>query len=318
MLYINKLSTYITLCLIIMFIFQTGCNKDDTSSGFIPHPNPDTIPDDTLPEWHYGWHESMVGKILYTQRFSVPGEGFHDHLFVKNSSGTEEIDLPETIIYIDYGVEWSPDCSRITFGDWNNGLFVMDNDGANTAILYDEHACRSPSWSPDGSLIAFAAGHDRIVVLDPENGNYNSIIFPNAPWTIDWSPVGPEIAMGFGGGMSQPSLKVYNTVDSSITTLVSSIARYPVWSPNGEKIAYSVNSISSTRIYTVNKDGSDITLLIFFQDYHVSIYCLDIAWSPDSEMIAVAARDGIYIVKLSGEILTKLKNPECYNLDWQY
>ena len=145
----------------------------------------------------------------------------------------------------EYELDWSPNGRRIAFtgiGGYFSRLYAMNADGSNRRILTPGFSFEAsgPDWSPDGGRIAIthrdgsATPIDmEIWVVDPRNGSRDRL-----------SP------------------------ESSISD------RDPTWSPDGRKIALLrgpdkwTNCLncptvknSSTEIYVMNADGTDITRL---------------------------------------------------------
>jgi len=121
--------------------------------------------------------------------------------------------------------------------DKDQPLKLTEGPGSNSA----------PSWSPDGTEIAFTHTPDRKHCLGP-NANY------------------PE-KYCYASGV--PAVYKMNADGSEVTRLTHSpdIDFSPTWSPDGKKLAfvrkYSVgkSGIYKSGIYTMNSDGSDLTLL---------------------------------------------------------
>jgi|GEM_PF-2078912 len=141
---------------------------------------------------------------------------------------------------------WSPDGRRIAF-DTSDGIFVMDADGGNQALITGGNRAKAPTWSPDGRRIAFiGTGADFTESFDK-----------------NWS------------------LFVMNADGSSQTPLTFSACAHvpPVWSPDGSQIAFLSNEEDGKEnIFVVNDDGSNLTQLTFDG-------CYDFAWSPDGRYI---------------------------------
>ena len=99
--------------------------------------------------------------------------------------------------------------------------------------------------------------------------------------------------------------------DASIALLVSepyNMNCCAKWSPDGNKILYSVLGDNSENIYVVNSDGTNQVAVT----NDASFYNSDPSWSPDANYIVFSSnRDGdydIYIIKPDGSDLTKLTN----------
>jgi Tol biopolymer transport system component len=67
-------------------------------------------------------------------------------------------------------------------------------------------------------------------------------------------------------------------------------ARFPAWSPNGVKIAFT--SYADGEIYTMNADGSEQTRVTDASQFPQPLISVDPAWSPDGQKIAFAGMEG--------------------------
>lgn len=161
----------------------------------------------------------------------------------------------------------SPDGRRIAFNR-QDGLYVMDADGANTrrvaatgsAALY--YALSSPTWSPDGHRLALASAdedHHWTVVLSVDDATAPVILPPSG----------------------------------------SSLA----WSPDGNEIAFDApDQAGGSAVWTMAPDGSDRRQLA-----HVSAM-VTLAWSPDGKQLALAGPDGIAVMNADGSGLRKISS----------
>ena len=114
---------------------------------------------------------------------------------------------------------------------------------------------QSLSWSPDGSQIAFSAV------------------------TTDWRGEGYRIFVARADGSDAVRIDTGGKTDL-----------YPVWSPDGERIALASKHEGASDIYVMNPDGSALTRLT--SDPAIDSYP---TWSPDGSRIAFHSnRDGNY------------------------
>ena len=236
---------------------------------------------------------------------------------------------------------WSPDGKRIVFTSDRDGhfmnriptteIYVMDADGRNqqnlTNNLSDDS---SPSWSPDGKRIAFDSNREgrfnwEIYVIDADGGNLQRIT--NNPdddgWPDDrypsWSPDGKRIVfsarreehvenkfavtyeiyvMDVDGGNQH---RLTNNRNNELS---------PVWSPDGERIAFGSDRKGDWQnfdIYVMDADGGNQHRLT-----NNRIIDWNPSWSPDSERIAfVSRRDGngeIHVMDADGGNQQNLTN----------
>ena len=133
-----------------------------------------------------------------------------------------------------------------------------------------------PNWSQDGSKIVYTAapiggsgGQDEIWVMNANGANAHQV--------TDCSPKGWKCSSGdwhhiegdnrivysvssFGGSASQiRTIKANGTNDTFVRAVPAfTINKFPVWSPDGAKIAYLDVSPSwdEPEIYTINADGT--------------------------------------------------------------
>jgi hypothetical protein len=158
---------------------------------------------------------------------------------------------------------WSPDGTRIAFGQehvWPSSIYVSNADGSGLQRVGDGW---SPAWSPDGRRLAFAALRDG-----------QGAIFVTS---VD-DPTQPAIRIGFDRGQH----------DS------------PSWSPDGTRIAFISDWAAfdfAFDVYIANADGSgEVEQLTngFFGNQSnwptFTIYAQP-SWSPDGRSLAVVECD---------------------------
>jgi Tol biopolymer transport system component len=209
---------------------------------------------------------------------------------------------------------WAPDGERIAFvrhsvvEGWQD-ISVMNPDGTGlTRVIEPEYysvpgfglqssGVSSPTWSPRGDALAFtsctyecglyvqqlSAGSVRRLVAAP--GFPGGVAFGSS---AVWSPDGSRIAFfGYHGQLIGGddtdfySLRLANADGSGVTEIVPVTGANmdgATWSPDGTRIAFSMNS----DIYVVHADGSRMTRLTTYAFAEAP------AWSPDGTRIAYA------------------------------
>jgi Tol biopolymer transport system component len=175
----------------------------------------------------------------------------------------------------------SPDGARIAFTsvrDGNMELYVAPAVGGAPRRL-TRHLSRDayPVWSPDGTRLAFAS--DR-------HGDWNVYVMHlDAAWAADPAVLPPVTQLTFG---------VFED-----TT--------PVWSPDGERLAYVTYYRNNWNIFLMNADGSGAREALVY----VNARSIDPAWAADGRSIVFASdREGkqfdIYRASLETGDVTRL------------
>ena len=241
----------------------------------------------------------------------------------------------------DWNPSWSPDGKRIVFESRRDGhvmngiptaeIYVMDADGGNQRRLTNNPSSdSSPSWSPDGKRIAFDSNRDgpfnrEIYVIDADGGNLQRLT--NNPdddgWADDrypsWSPDGERIVFGArrDGHFENKFAVTYEIYvmdadgrNQRRLTENRNNDRYPVWSPDGKRIAFMADrkgNFEQFDIYVMDADGGNEQNLTQHRAWDWSP-----SWSPDGNRIVFdSRRDGngeIYVMDADGDNLQNLTN----------
>jgi TolB protein len=181
-----------------------------------------------------------------------------------------------------YGVAWSPDRARLAFiytssGNLNESeLHLINADGAQEISILGPGTFGNPAWSPDGVTLAFAKqfpdGTRRLMLLDATGQNLRELgVRSDWDWEAAWSPDGLRLA--FVSNCLKPScdsavsdLWVMNADGSGAHRLTAGVgidddAYSPVWSPDGEWIAFDMERNSIRDVYRIRPDGTNLERL---------------------------------------------------------
>lgn len=173
-------------------------------------------------------------------------------------------------------------------------LFVMTRLGAEQFIdtpgtLYSFGGV----WSPDGTTLAYFSSHPR---------NYSdiyTITFPDLivrnlteTETISesnplWSPDGTQLLYRLDGDLYLLDIE---TSDSQRLVDLSGTIEMPVWSPDGQSIAFYIRTwVGGSNVlsaYIISRDGKDLQQL----DVPLTINS-PVSWSPDSQRLTMTVED---------------------------
>jgi TolB protein len=238
----------------------TFVNPDGTGRTQIP-PDPDDV-HDTGAAWsadgkHLAFASSRESTWPHTEIFTVNADGSCSTRLTNAAAASGEPD-------------WSPDGRYIAF-QRGCKIFKMNADGTREIKLTTggcttlEGQSFHPRWSPDGSKILFDSyrtGNLEMFTMNPDGtGVVNLTNHGASDYNGDWSPDGTRILFfstrdtGFG------DIYVIEIESGQVTRLTDSSSgtehRDPVWSPNGQKIAF----LRGDGLYRMNADGSNETLI---------------------------------------------------------
>lgn len=212
-------------------------------------------------------------------------------------------------------------------------LHVVDINGLNDVLIEPFAAAVSvPVWSPDGTRIAFfkkgdekaGISKDSVFIVNTDGSGRRLVtteaVVPNDNYEgLDWSPDGSKIVCITQTGLESCELLVVtisNGMERTITADGTSKVM-PVWSPNGQKIAYMeaayAQSVPDVSLITVNADGSNKKQYDISAPGFIALYP---QWSPSSSLISFTEIDLSIIDETRGTLkVVNMSNGAITTLD---
>ena len=288
-------------------------------------------------------------------------------IYTMNSDGSELTQLTSNSDK-DSRARWSPDGSRIVFIRNDEKIWIMDSDGSNQQSIRDgEYA----DFSPDGQKLVFSDwggsawfSGNALFTYDFQDGKVSKLVNSGGDDSNpDWSPDGQRIvfASKYLSQIIDPILNAFlgrlgsTTVINLINAegepnrvkltedvviripplLQEKHANFPRWSPDGSKIVYQDDDISTPfplipvgrviykhRIYIMDADGNN-KIQLPPVNLNPGSEGLSPVWSPDGRYILFATQSNdatdIFIMNSDGSDVRPLTNSPGVNeypLDW--
>jgi Tol biopolymer transport system component len=209
--------------------------------------------------------------------------GYQQSLWVIRTNGADLHRLTHCGGCVDFKPEWSPNGHSIVFErqgrTFRPSLYTIRSDGSHLTKIRSNAA--DPAWSPNGREIAFdETQKGRLIPWDDgigivnANGSHLRLLTPGrwkrgkSPKYPAWSPDGRKLLfLRIRGEIADEPFRVeiwtMNPDGSDKQRLYRSGWAHgtqtpPVWSPDGQKIAFSFDSYHPKGTFVINADGTGL------------------------------------------------------------
>lgn len=198
-------------------------------------------------------------------------EGGYSHLFAYQPMSTPLTRLTEGP-WDDITPAVNPDHSHIAFasnrdGQWDLYLLTVSS-GEITRLTDTPEYDAAPSWSPDGRFLVFETymqGNLEISIqaIDGDQAPINLSEHPAADFSPSWSPKGRQIAF-VSTRSGEPEIwladldKTGQDRFKDLSQSPASSEAHPVWSPDGEVLAWAAEAGGYHNLYTW-KAGAELS-----------------------------------------------------------
>lgn len=225
----------------------------------------------------------LEGELVWSPDGTMIAMKTYDDGFyvIEVASGDIEHFLDDTNPEYLATASWSPDSRLLLVSIWEGSrtpLYEIDVELKEVRRLGEElgewQGYASPIWSPDGTRIAYIF-RDNVdtqdIYMQQANGSGRVRLTNGFQGTIQsmaWSPNSEMLLLQANRGWGEGREDIYVIDVSSLETLRLTQHEFydgePSWSPDSTRIAFVSQRDNGLReIYTVNRDGTDLTRLTF-------------------------------------------------------
>jgi Tol biopolymer transport system component len=213
----------------------------------------------------YQW--SSDGLMLAYLTSTDIGESVIDELWVVGADGSGKRKLATNAD----GFSWAPDGRSIAYAassrDLGPHIRLVNVDGSGDRQLSQSLGAFHPAWSPDGARIAFStlSPDPEIYLINPDGSGLTNLTQGRAGDVGPvWSPDGSRLAfttlpLGVPSA-NEVEVAVMNRDGTGRLVLTHTpgpgSTGDPRWSPEGQRIAFTMNDGLDLEVFVMNADGS--------------------------------------------------------------
>jgi len=246
----------------------------------------------------YVWTDNPPGWALTTEMRTdevsdLPGKPLLQQKWVRVLGGVAVILFAVIVVIVVSIVNYARPTGNVSYE------LDMGNLTGSEIEMDEGHFFEALTISPDGKILVIGTSKGFIYIRNLENGALLKSIRGHdmAIWGVDYSPDGMLLV----SGADDEKIKIWDTSDWEILETIDTggFITDVVFSPDGSKIASSINSREGSRVGLWDLSNGTLLESIPLLSYGVD----SVAFSPDGELLALGGNRQIQIWKLTSREL---------------
>lgn len=239
-----------------------------------------------------------AGIVFYSARDAHP----NNQIYVMNPDGSVQLRVTADSAS-DVDPDMSPNGQNVVFTSnqpGNNDIFVVDRTGQVRNLTNNPANDEWARWSPNGKQVVFGSNREggvfQVYVINADGSGLTRLTDgPVLSRYPSWSNDGKQIAFRHGIDIYTMNADGSGSPTQLTHEIAPSFAQMPVFSPNGQYIAFMSFREGYCSVFRMNADGSELTnLTVRDPAVAASVWCSRApAWSADGQKIYfMSARSG--------------------------
>jgi TolB protein len=246
-----------------------------------------------------------------------------------NDDAVTSIEDPKTSYYIDYYPSWSPTGNKIAYVHSDTlesraGLYIIDTNGSNNLMVYNDPYLSSSDYSQNGEWIAFDS-RGQIYKIKFNGDSLTQLTFNGSNFFPSWSPDGKWIV--FDSNIESPNgmagiwkmrIDGSDKIRIAYEPKVGEI-RMPKWSTSNNRIVvqkYILGTGADPEIALIDTLGNTLRIITNNNNFDIFPFMSPSITNCIFTQYMEGGGSQLYSINVDGTSLVKLTNTQGYTADF--